>query len=262
MIPGRLRPCSDQDLERLNDAAWRINETVGMRIHSDVILGRCEQAGAIVDRQGRVARFPRPVIERLLPEPFAGRQRPGTTGPDAGSVDYVATGEERAAGPAQEPGLRMPEQFQVSYGEVTFFLHDWERGARRAVTTDEMAELVRLGDAIPEVRRIATPVTPADVPAVIEALHSVPVMLRNTSKPCGGGIRLPEQADYFVQISRIYESYTGVRDFYVQSSGCLTTPMTLGERTAGIVERLMAHGYTKFRFSSMPIAGGNAPVTV
>ena len=30
MIRGKLRPCNRTELERLNDAAWRIVENVGM----------------------------------------------------------------------------------------------------------------------------------------------------------------------------------------------------------------------------------------
>lgn len=259
MIHGRLRPCNRAELERLNDAAWRVNENLGMKVHSETILGFCEQAGAVVDHQAQVARFPRALIEQLLPEPFA--QEAERVAADGGSVDYIDTGERPSDAPEQ-PGVAVAAEFGVGYGEVTFFLHEWETGTRREVDREGLAELVRLGDAIPEVTHIATPVTPTDVPAIIESLESTVVMMRNTAKRCGGGIRMPQQVDYFIEISRIYESYTGQRDYHIQRGGCLTTPMTLGDRTAGIVDRLIHHGYRQFRFSSMPIAGGNAPVTV
>ncbi len=262
MIHGRLRPCSRAELERLNDASWRIAETVGMKVHSEVILGFCEEAGAIVDHAAQVARFPRALTEQLLPEPFA--RAVESIGVDGGGVNYIESVDEPEAADAGDdfPGVAVPAQFGVGFGEVTFFLHDWETNTRKEVDREGLAELVRLGDAIPEVTRIATPVTPTDVPAVTEALESVLVMMRNTSKGCGGGIRMPEQVDYFLEISRIYESFTGRANAFLPQSGCLTTPLTMGDRTAGIIDRLIHHGYRSFRFSSMPIAGGNAPVTV
>ena len=272
MIPGRLAVASDDDLLRMNQAARRILAEVGMRVHSEKILRFCADAGARVDHQARTAKFPGKLIDELTPlaRRAAGEgSSPRRSGfqPDSGSdttfgsVDFI--GEEDDDDEAGTPtGVDVGDEFRSSYGEVCFFLHDHDTGRRREVTSDECAELVRLGDAIPEVRSIATPVCPTDVPAVLEALHSAVLMMRNTAKTCGGGIRLPEQVPYFLDFSRIWEAHTGQKNRFLQMGGCLTTPLTLGERTAGIVDHLIDAGYRTFRFASMPIAGGNAPVTV
>ncbi len=254
MIPGRLIVASDDDLLRMNDAARRILAKVGMRVHSEKILRFCADAGAQVDTQARTARFPAALIDELTPL-TRGEATPGTTQSD---LDYAGGEEGGNVSGGIDPGAK----FTVGYGEVCFFLHDHDTGRRREVNSEECAQLVQLGDAIPEVRRIATPVCPTDVPPVIEALHSTALMLANTAKPCGAGIRLPEQAPYFLEMSRIWEDHTGEKDRFLHKGGCLTTPLTLGERTAGIVDHLLDAGYRDFRFASMPIAGGNAPVTV
>lgn len=256
MIPGRLAVASDDDLLQMNDAARRIVAEVGMRVHSDKILQFCEDAGAQVDSQQRTAKFPSELVDDLIPLADDTGFRPAAA--SQSDMDYLGGKEGGRLANGIDPG----EAFTVGYGEVCFFLHDHDAGRRREVNSEECAELVRLGDAIPEVRSIATPVTPADVPAVIEALHSTALMLRNTSKRCGGGIRLPEQTPYFLEMSRIWEDHTGEKDQFLHKGGCLTTPLTLGERTAGIVDHLLDAGYRTFRFASMPIAGGNAPVTV
>ncbi len=241
----------------MNEAARRIVGEVGMRVHSEKILRFCADAGAEVNLQARTAKFPPELIDELTPPAGDGAPE-AACGVGQRDMDYVG-GE---GGGRLADGIDPGEEFGVGYGEVCFFLHDHDTGRRREVDSEECAELVRLGDAIPEVRRIATPVCPTDVPPVIEALHSVPLMLRNTSKPCGGGIRLPEQTPYFLEISRIWKDHTGQADRYLQMGGCLTSPLMLGERTAGIVDHLIDAGYRTFRFASMPIAGGNAPVTV
>lgn len=255
MIPGRLIVASDDDLMRMHAAAKRILSEVGMRVHSEKILRFCASSGAQVDPQARTAKFPAGLIDELTPLRLGEAKQQARAGSD---MEYVDEDEGGFVSRGIDPGPR----FTVGYGEVCFFLHDHDTGRRREVNSEECAELVRLGDAIPEVRSIATPVTPTDVPAVIEALHSTALMLRNTAKTCGGGIRLPQQTPYFLEMSRIYEDHTGEKDRFLHRGGCLTTPLTLGERTAGIVDHLLDAGYRTLRFASMPIAGGNAPVTV
>ena len=254
MIPGRLIVASDDDLLRMHSASKRILAELGMRVHSDKILSFCADAGAQVDVQARTAKFPSALIDELTPL-TCGEVQTASTQSD---LDYAGGEEGATAFGGIDPG----EEFLVGYGEVCFFLHDHELGRRREVDSAECARLVQLGDAIPEVRRIATPVCPTDVPPVIEALHSTALMLANTDKPCGAGIRVPEQVPYFLEMSRIWEDHTGEKGRFLHKGGCLTTPLTLGERTAGIVDHLLDAGYRDFRFASMPIAGGNAPVTV
>lgn len=288
MISGRLRVATDDDLLRMNEAARRILAEVGMRVHSEQILRFCADAGAQVDAQARTAKFPPELIDELTPLTGRGAEvaarrpnggegaspstasesrgagfepaSPSSGGTQFRGVDFMGEEEDEEAGTSY--GVAVGDELRCSYGEVCFFLHDHSTGRRREVTSDECAELVRLGDAIPEVVSISTPVCPTDIPPVLEALHSAVLMLRNTAKPCGGGIRLPEQVPYFLEFARIWEAHTGQKDRFLQMGGCLTTPLTLGERTAGIIDHLLDAGYRTFRFASMPIAGGNAPVTV
>jgi len=96
----------------------------------------------------------------------------------------------------------------------------------------------------------------------LEALEAAETILAHTTKPCWPGVRLPEQVPYFVEISQIYERHTGQKGAFIQAGGCLTTPLTLGARTADIAQRFHEHGYRAVGFASMPIAGGNAPVTL
>lgn len=120
--------------------------------------------------------------------------------------------------------------------------------------------MIRLGDAIPEVRTISTPVVNSEIDQRLEVLEAIELLVANSNKGGGTGIRCPEQVQYIIEITRLCEKHGDPRRF-VQTAGCLTTPLTLGERTAQIIEQLMDFGYDTFAFSSMPIAGGNAPVT-
>jgi len=233
-VAGRLKVGSDDDLVRLNDAAWRVLERTGFKVHSTRLLQKLAEMGACVDDGTMIATFPRALLDErlgcgLLPEP-------------------------------SEEAIAVAQDYRVSLGEVCFFLYDWETGERRRATRQDTVDMIRLGDAIPEVRTISTPVVNSEIDQRLEVLEAIELLVANSNKGGGTGIRCPEQVRHIVEITRMCEKHGDPRRF-VQTAGCLTTPLTLGERTAQIIEQLMDFGYDTFAFSSMPIAGGNAPVT-
>ena len=235
MLEGRIRVIGAQDAGQFDAAARQILATVGMRVLNPWILKECERFGWRVDHARAVVRFQ----PELITECTAGDR----------------------AHPETLPRPTVPAHFGVGYGEHCFFVYDWPAKEQRAVGREEQARMIRLGDAIPEVEQMGLPVLDTKTDQRLEALEACETILSNTSKPCWPGVRLPEQVPYFVEISRIYERHTGRAGAFIQAGGCLTSPLCLGQRTAGIVQRFYEQGYRCFGFSSMPIAGGNAPVT-
>jgi len=231
---GRLKIGTDDDLVRLNDAAWRVLERTGFKVYSNRLLDKLDAFGARVDGDSMIAKFPRELLEETL-------------------------GCELRPEPPDEP-VRVPADCRAGFGEVCFFLYDWETGERRHGTRQDTINMIRLGDAIPEVNRISTPVVNSEIDQRVEVLEAIELLIANSNKNGSTGIRCPEQTKYVVEITRLCEKHGDPRRF-VQTGGCLTSPLTLGERSAVIVEELMDLGYDTFGFSSMPIAGGNAPVT-
>lgn len=94
-LTGRLTIGSDEDLVRLNDAAWKILERTGFMIRSRRLLEKVRDLGASVDEGAMVARFPRSVLEETLDCRL--RDEPG-------------------AGP-----IEIPEVYGAGFGEQCFF---------------------------------------------------------------------------------------------------------------------------------------------
>ena len=84
--------------------------------------------------------------------------------------------------------------------------------------------MIRLGEAIPEVHSIATPVVNSEIDPRLEAIEAVDLLLANTTKGGGTGIRCPEQVPYMVEIDRLCQRHGDPRRF-VQTGGCLTSAM-------------------------------------
>ncbi|MCK5805613.1 MAG: trimethylamine methyltransferase family protein, partial [Lentisphaeria bacterium] len=206
----------------------------GFKVYSKRILDKVAALGAKVDYDTMTARFPRELIEEI--------------------VDCELRPEQ------PDKPISVSKEFHASFGEVCFFLYDWEKQERRTATREETIQFIRLGDALSGVGAISPPAVNSDIDPLIEAIEAPELLIANTNKPAGGGIRSPEQVKYIHEIRMLSEKHGDPRR-WVQTGGCLTSPLALGERSAQIVEVLMDLGYDDFAFSSMPIAGGNAPVT-
>ena len=103
---GRLKIGDDDDLVRLNKAAWKVLERTGFKIYSKRILDKLREFGAKVDDDNMVARFPQELIEE--------------------TVDCELRPE------LADAPISIPKEYRVGFGEVCFFLYDWEKGERRA----------------------------------------------------------------------------------------------------------------------------------
>ena len=99
---GLAKIGSDDDLVRLNDAAWRVLERSGFKVYSHRLFDSVEALGARVDRSAMVARFPRGLLDETL-------------------------GCELRPEPPEEV-VRVPDRYCAGFGEVCFVLFDWETG--------------------------------------------------------------------------------------------------------------------------------------
>ena len=111
-VTGRLKIGSDDDLVRLNRAAWQVLERTGFKIYSKRIIEKVKAFGAKVDEDEMIARFPQPLIEEtvdceLRPEP-------------------------------EDPSVAVPKEYQMGIGEVCFLISS-ERQASSIVAPSAIA---------------------------------------------------------------------------------------------------------------------------
>lgn len=257
MLHNRLKVLNEEQAERFNAAALRVLQNVGMKVLNERILQVCDQFGWQVDFGQGVVRF-QPELVRECTE--TDRQRGGGTAAGVAWTGTGGTAGEAASAPPEAPWA--PKTFGVGYGEACFFLYDWREKKQVAAGRQELIDMIRLGDAIPEVTSLSIPFVNQQIDQRIEAIEACELLLAYTSKPAWGGIRLAVQVPYFMEIAQIVEEHTREKERFLQTGGCLTSPLCLGQRTAEIVEAFHDRGFRRFGFSSMPVAGANAPVTV
>ncbi len=154
---------SNRELQAIHNTSLAILRDVGVVIHHEGVLDRLAQAGAVVDRASKVARFNEDVVTQAVEG--AGKQ-------------YVLHG-------------RSPEQVaRFGYGDSNlmsspgqFGWFDHHSTTRRDPLLADARAAARLGDALPNVTIVGPMAVPADVPPPIRDVVLTAELVKNTGKP-------------------------------------------------------------------------------
>ena len=99
--------------------------------------------------------------------------------------------------------------FTFGDGEIRFhngggppFIYDLSTGVRRASTMQDVADMTRLLDALPNVDVVIPLFGPQDVPSELLTIASTAETFRNTRKPVGGAaVEKPREVGYTVELA-------------------------------------------------------------
>jgi trimethylamine--corrinoid protein Co-methyltransferase len=176
----RLEFLSQEALEQIEETAFRLLDEVGIDLNHAVATEMLQGHGCRVE-DGRVY-IPRQVVEWALEnlrphrEWYRADGSPGFTFGD-GQIRFHNTG-----GPP--------------------FTYDLESGERRHALLQDVADITRLLDALPNVDVVIPLFGPQDVPPEMLVVASTEVMLRNTRKPISSAaIEKPEHVRYVVEMA-------------------------------------------------------------
>jgi trimethylamine--corrinoid protein Co-methyltransferase len=239
----------DRDEEDLvHRLSLEVLGTIGVRIHSPSVLRMLEKAGAAVDQKSMVAKIPERMIKDALgkvPESFTigGRDR---------NLDV------------RLPAISWP---YVALGGVTTWIEDYQTKKHKEATTEDLAQLTRIGDAMPGVDLIWPIVTARDVPPHACFANELWTAFKNTTKPIHGsaGSGTVGVADAKVQI-RLGNLISGGEKemkkrppFTVLS--CVIAPLTF-EKGAVEAQCEYARAGIPVISMSMSLGGSTCPMSV
>lgn len=161
--------------------------------------------------------------------------------------------------------------FTFGDGEIRFhngggppFIYDLETGRRRPALQQDVADVTRLLDALPNVDVITPLFGPQDVPPELMTVASTEVMLRETRKPVSAAaIEKPEHVPYVV---RMAAACCGGMDAFrkrptMSISVSPVSPLTFTEDvTASIIA--IAEAGAPFHSLPAPSLGATSPITM
>jgi trimethylamine--corrinoid protein Co-methyltransferase len=235
---------TDNEGERIHDGALQILAQTGIVIHDDDVLTLLDEAGCQVDRKDRRAYIPAQVIEEAVAK-----------------APPVVTLYNRLGEQAMALGAG-PLHARTSSGATGIL--DLDSGQRREPTCQDLADAVRLADALPHVHGVSTmAVQPADVPATTVDVQAVRLALANTVKPMGY-VCLNEQLIELVlaMAAAVVGGEEALRQRpIITALAESTSPLQLASSQLALLQAFASWGLP-LTLHAHPIAGFTAPVTL
>jgi trimethylamine--corrinoid protein Co-methyltransferase len=163
MAVARLRFLEREEEDLVHEYSLKSLREIGVKIHSESVLKMLKKAGADIDLKTMVARIPEEMVTeaiRKAPKEFKLYSRDG------------------------KHDLKLPTESMpyISTTGLGIYVRDIRTGKNRPSTRKDVADVVRLGDALDQIDYLWTTLTATDVPQIAHGLHELWTAFQNTSK--------------------------------------------------------------------------------
>jgi trimethylamine--corrinoid protein Co-methyltransferase len=244
-LPGKtttqFRALSDDQIKQIFNAALKLLEKPGMRIHSREAADILTKGGARVD--GDMAFIPASLVKETLRTVPAGIELSDRNGKPAMSLEshciYYGTGSDCP------------------------FIMDAKTGERRKFVKKDIEDAARVLDACPNMDFHMSLGLMSDVPTYSYDRHQAAAMLRNTTKPL---VFTAMSREGLSDITEMYYLLRGGRDAFEASPGFViydepTSPLT---HSKAALEKLIfsAERRIPLIYTPAPQTGATGPVTL
>lgn len=241
MARPRFQYLSDGEKEFVHEQTVRLLEEVGVAYNTPMLTGLLREAGAEVDEARLRARLPWRLVEECL------RQVP---------TDILLAGRD----PAFDCRVGADGMLYTSDGAATYMLDD-RTGERHEGTEADLAAMMRLYDALPEIDFVWATVTPGDVDQRVGNLEIARISFEHCRKHLQDEVRHPDQAPVLIEM---LEAIAGasLRERPIWSAtNCTVAPLQHdGDMTEAHI--LMARAGCPIFVLPMPQMGTTGPMSV
>ena len=234
---------SEQEVQKLHSASLEVLNTIGLKVDSEKARKMLEEAGAKVDHETMMVRFPPNLVDESMKK-APQRVIYGARNP---KYDLVL-----------EPGGNTYNR-TISGAEGYI---DLETGKYRLAKMSDVKDWVKLVDALENIDYFGLPY-PSDVDADTRDLRMMPVVLENTEKHF---IFQPYSGEHMELMVELALAVVGSKEelkkrpiFNILTS--ITSPLQLLEYAFDVIVSAGKYGIP-VELNTMAIAGGTAPVTV
>jgi len=244
MRAGSLKILSENEVERLHQAALSLLADPGLFTASDLFLDIFAKGGARVDREARTIRLPSEMVAAAI---------------ESAPSSFVLHGRhDEANSLLLEPG-------RVYYGmggtsEPQFF--DYALGRGRQPTKQDMVSSTRLGQALPNIDFVQTLCMAGDCPTGQIFFHDFDAIFRNTSKPTVINVLERPFTQHLLEMAA---AASGGEDALRESPSVIgivtpVTPLKIAIMNEGLIDVVQAG--VPVLYSPGPLMGATSPATV
>jgi trimethylamine---corrinoid protein Co-methyltransferase len=239
----KVQVLSDDECSRVHEETLKILSETGVRVNTSRGRGFLQQAGAIVDENTHIVRFPRDLVEACL------KQTPTEFSLGARRPDRLLTMNQGQCGVILDGGA--------------IYTYDAQKNIRRSATLDDWYLATRLGDSLDEIDAYWSVIegcwghTPGDIVAYWKAVF------QNFSKHVQDATLTPEESRWMLEV---FQVVFGGKDGFkktlpVSFIVCPASPLIIeGEYTDAYLETL---GWgMPVAVMTMPLLGISGPATL
>jgi trimethylamine--corrinoid protein Co-methyltransferase len=151
--------------------------------------------------------------------------------------------------------------FKTGFGNMAPKYYDFSAGCSQSATLKHLIEALKFAHQEEKIGLIGLPFSVTDIPVKTAPIESFLITVKHTNKY--GGCLDPfcaELVKYFVDLSDIFLG-PNMQNSFIDHCNCINPVLRLEERTAAVMFERAKFGIDSL-ITSMPLAGGNAPVTL
>ena len=174
-IKSKLEVLSEDEVLRINDAALRILDEIGILAPNRELLAMCRERGCVIDDARQIVRFPRKLMDAFIDG--MRRKVPDKVSDEAQKLSgYIST-------------------------QVT--LVDYETNTRRYGLRDDNLKNIKLVEHLKNIPVTNAAVVPSDVPYEIADVVTIADIHKYSTKPGGTYILTPTGAKYVARVNKL-----------------------------------------------------------
>ena len=158
---------TDHEVQDIHLATLEVLERTGVWVESDEALDIFSDGGCVVDRDSRIVRIPPHIVEDVI------RSAPAS---------IVLCGRD----PANDIVIEAGRVGFSNFGEGVMVVDPYS-GELRASTKQDLTDIAKLVDALPEVDVFEIAVGAGDMPPATASLHNHEAAIAGQTKPISGG---------------------------------------------------------------------------
>ncbi len=252
MLKGILKVIDEKQMNRFHEAALQVLEKTGMQIHGKFLLQALADAGCKVDFSKNRAWFKRDLVEKQV-KTQRNRYRMVRS-----SLWYPFCKN------MPENDVAFPDEFTLELGHATPWIYNYPEGKYRKPTIQDQVDIIKLGNALDEVKAVCAPFICSEFDPRMEIIESSRLLLLNTRKPGWVGTSNRKEVKYLAEFAALAtdnnrEKLRTMPPVFVHAY-CTTSPLKLDTRSCEVLEEAIKYNFP-INFAPMPILGGTTPVT-
>lgn len=252
MLQGLLRTISTDQMEQIHHAVLHVLEKTGLQIRGRFLLEALADAGCRVDFDKHRAWFKPDLVERQIGAQKDRYQKVRS------SLWYPFCSR------LPDNDVAWPDEFTLDYGFGTPFIYDYPTGTYRKPTAQDQIDMIKLGQALPEVKAVNAPFVYSDFDSRMESLESARLLLLHTDKPGWVATTCGQEVKYLVELAQLAaDQNSGAipsEPAIFVNAYCTTSPLKLDTRSCDVLAEALKYKFP-VNFATMPILGGTTPVT-